>query len=91
MKKLLSIIMCVLLVCVALCACGRDDSVSDMASEAISSVATEASEIMSGDNGEVSDGDGFIGNETQSNTDETTDNTENGGNTSDTGTETGIM
>lgn len=66
MRKLVSIIMCVLVLCMALCACGRDDSPADMASEAISNVATHAEEIISGDDGVVTDGDGHIGNETTS-------------------------
>ena len=51
----------------ALCACGRSDSVGEMASDAISDVETEASEMFSGDNnGKVNDGDGYIGNESTS-------------------------
>ncbi len=69
MYKVLSIVMCLLMLCMALCACGQDSSVSEMASDAASFVESEASEMMSGDNGVVSDGDGVIGNETYNSTD----------------------
>lgn len=64
MSKLVSIILGILVLCMALCACGDGNSASDMASEAISDVATHAEEIISGDDGVVTDGDGQIGNET---------------------------
>lgn len=57
-----------------LCACGRGDTVGEMASDVVSDVETAASEILSPDNGTVADGDGQIGNETYSSTDNT-DNT----------------
>lgn len=66
MNKLITVILCVIMMCVMLCACGQNGSVSDMASEAISDVATEAEEIISGDDGTVTDDDGYIGNETTS-------------------------
>ncbi len=56
MYKFLSIIMCVIIVCFALCACGRDETASDVASEAISDMESDS-------NGTVSDEDGMIGNE----------------------------
>lgn len=58
----------------ALCACGRGDTVGEMASEAVSDVETAASEMLSPDNGTVSDGDGMLGNETYNAT-ENTDST----------------
>lgn len=91
MSKLVSIILCVLMMCVALCACGNGNSPSDMASEAISSVATQAEEIISGDDGVVTDDDGHIGNETtadsQANMDESQNSTtsETTNNSSDNG------
>lgn len=74
MNKLLSIILCLLVLCMALCACGRGDTVSQMASDALSDIETAASEMLSPDNGTVEDGDGKIGNETYAST-ENTDNT----------------
>lgn len=77
MNKLISIILCVLMLCMTLCACGRDNSVSDMASEAISDVETVAEDIISGGNGAVTDGDGYIGNETTSDSTNNMDETQN--------------
>lgn len=65
------------MLCMALCACGKNDSASQMASDAVSYVETEASEMMSGSNGVVSDGDGIIGNETYDSTDNTVDYSDN--------------
>lgn len=77
MSKLVSIVLCVLALCMALCACGNDNSAADMASEAISDVATHAEEIISGDDGVVTDGDGQIGNETNSATQNNMDESQN--------------
>lgn len=71
----------------SLCACGNDETVSEMASDAISDVATDASEMLSPDNGTVSDGDGMIGNETtsteESNNEQGDDSTNNTNNNDD--------
>ncbi len=76
MRKFLSVLLCVLMLCTVLCGCGGNDSVSEMATDAMS----EAESVV---DGVVSDGDGHIGNETTSSTDSVTDDSANGG-TSDT-------
>ncbi len=86
MKNLFSIIVCLLALCIALCACGRDDSVGEMASEAISNVETHASEMFSDDNnGEVNDGDGYIGNESTSENGDNNSSQNNSGSTQNNG------
>lgn len=89
MIRIVSVALCVLLLCFTLCACSRGETVTDMASEAVSEVASDADAI-------VSDGNGFIGdettgdddsatnNDTNNNTDNTTsDNTNDSNNTQD--------
>lgn len=70
MRKILSVLLCILMLCAVLCGCGGNDSVSEMATDAMS-------EAESAVDGFVSDGDGHIGNETTSPTDNTTDETAN--------------
>lgn len=68
MLRVLSVVLCILVVCLSLCACGNNakDDVEEAATEAMSEVADT-------ENGTVSDGDGYIGNET---TDSTTESTQ---------------
>ena len=61
MRKILSVLLCVLMLCAVLCGCGGNDSVSEMATDAMS-------EAESAVDGLVSDGDGHIGNETEKST-----------------------
>ena len=71
MRKILSVLLCILMLCAVLCGCGGNDSVSEMATDAMS-------EAESAVDGLVSDGDGHIGNETTTPTDNTDDmNSEN--------------
>ena len=93
MNKLISIILCVLMLCVALCACGNNNSVSNAASEAISDVETDAADIISGNDGVVNDNDGYIGNETTSDYTNHTEETQHSttSNATDYSTEDGMM
>lgn len=82
MYKFLSIFMCVIIICFALCACGRDKTVSDVATQAMSEVK---SDLESNSNGTVADDDGKIGNEEneQEDKDDTNDNSDNEKETTD--------
>lgn len=96
MLKFLSIFVSLLMLCFVFCGCGAEDSVSDMASEAMSSVESDAKEMMDGNDGTVADGDGMIGNETTTSTDNADDsdsktNTEDSNNTDDTSETTDLM
>lgn len=74
MVRVISVVLCLLMMCAMLCACGEND-VSEMASEAVSEVVTST-------NGEVSDTDGIIGNEDENNQN---DNNTSDNNNSDNG------
>lgn len=56
MLRVLSVVFCILVLCLSLCACGAKEEVEELATEAMSEVADT-------ENGTVSDGDGYIGNE----------------------------
>lgn len=82
MLRVLSVIFCVLILCVSLCACGAKEEVEELATEAMS-------EIADTENATVSDDDGFIGNESDNNTtDSDTNNSATDSATDSTGEQT---
>lgn len=73
MLRVLSVVLCILVVCLSLCACGAKNDAEEIATEAMSEVADT-------ENGTVSDGDGYIGNEATTETVESSSGNNNGNN-----------